>query len=1171
MDRTVNRDVLAAALGDYRAGLLPTADELMSLIAGAEIAAVRSKFDISDELLRTAWFLHGITAAAPDTPQYNPRQLREAFAVSAHIFDLALADERRDIIEQLRLAFAAQIGYRRCEQDPNATAIFHRVARLVRIDEDLPDHIDTLAVEAGVAFLGMQRAQLNLSLRTWRRQLADLRRLTERPSLSGTMYGPAEAVIEAVYHLSRFLSFGWSDELDRARDHLWSVVDHRVGSGDLWARWIASHLLELLDDLAASSLYTLLPDGTPPAVARTFALSDPAVLTLWPPQRKLLHLEHGNPLDPATSRSLISVPTSAGKTLMAQLVVCSHLARSPGRVIYVSPLRSLGREMRQALRARLRLLGRRLAAEQPDFPAADRDTDIAADLEILTPERLMHALRHDPVQTLQDVGLIVIDEAHQMAQDRRGFLLEGMLAYCQVHPAAPRMVLLSAAIGNRAALATWLAPDLAEGHVVFSDDWRGPRRLHGMLSPKYISADVVRTPRTASKNHPGTTRATVPVAMRMSLRPTATARPTELVTGPLGTRSFDEGNPPKWNRETRLSGTADYSLFAAGAAYLTGAGSVLMIVGTRRDARNTAVAIAEHLPERPQAAQITAYLADTLGPEHPLVSCANKGVAYHHAGLPDDVLYAIEEALRADQIRAIASTSTLTDGVNLPVRTVIIHSKVGEDFLAYAGQRRMSSAQLLNAVGRAGRAGRESEGWILLTRPRKPTNNDFDLMTPGDDYLDVTSALVDESALNQLAEAEDLLRESADAIFDLAGTLVADFAAYVWFTLDALSALPTLVAPNEPLRAVHRLLAMQQLDPEIRERWLNLANHVADQYRTADPTTRRWWTTTGTSLGTARTLDHLAETLASELLSQADPLERETNALLAALDLSEEWTLRQTLDFLNEHRVYDELMALPEAEGCWSFTHREVRGDSVLVDISRAINDWMEGGTIPALAAAWLPDISREWALEQAVENISQTFEHVLSWTLGALIDLVNNRLLAGGAPMRLRSDAAWYLRHGVDTEQAMALLTAGIASRRLAYLIGEQAQLEDIPATELRPWLTDLHIDGWKREFAANENEIADLLEYVRQRRDLFTELLDHNQTSIPVTVVEDIEAVYPEVTVTTAGPGSVPMVVRLRERQLATVPADSHTDIAAVLESGLDIAFALSENHLLLRRVQS
>ncbi|ANS62285.1 hypothetical protein SLINC_0061 [Streptomyces lincolnensis] len=149
MDRTVNRDVLAAALGDYRAGLLPTADELMSLIAGAEIAAVRSKFDISDELLRTAWFLHGITAAAPDTPQYNARQLREAFAVSAHIFDLALADERRDIIEQLRLAFAAQIGYRRCEQDPNATAIFHRVARLVRIDEDLPDHIDTLAVEAG--------------------------------------------------------------------------------------------------------------------------------------------------------------------------------------------------------------------------------------------------------------------------------------------------------------------------------------------------------------------------------------------------------------------------------------------------------------------------------------------------------------------------------------------------------------------------------------------------------------------------------------------------------------------------------------------------------------------------------------------------------------------------------------------------------------------------------------------------------------------------------------------------------------------------------------------------------------------------------------------------------------------------------------------------------------
>lgn len=306
------------------------------------------------------------------------------------------------------------------------------------------------------------------------------------------------------------------------------------------------------------------------------------------------------------------------------------------------------------------------------------------------------------------------------------------------------------------------------------------------------------------------------------------------------------------------------------------------------------------------------------------------------------------------------------------------------------------------------------------------------------------------------------------------------------------------------------------------------------------------------------------------LLAQTDPLELEMGAILGALGFFDEWTLRQTLDLFEEHRVYDSLMALPEAVGCWSFTDRTTRGNPVPVDITRAVNEWMSGVPIPSLAAAWLPDVAREWALEQAVENISRTLEHVLSWTLGALINLVNNRLLAGGALTRLNADAAWHLRHGVDTEQAMSLLTSGIASRRLAYLVGQRAQRESIPTAELQAWLTELHINGWKQEFTANEYEIADLLEYVRRSRDLFTELLDHDQTTIPVTVVEDINATYTDVAVTTVGPGPSELVVSLHGQKLATVPASSHSDVAAVLDSGLEIAFTLRGSDLHLKRIQ-
>lgn len=73
----------------------------------------------------------------------------------------------------------------------------------------------------------------------------------------------------------------------------------------------------------------------------------------------------------------------------------------------------------------------------------------------------MHALRHTP-EVLNDVTLIVVDEAHHISQRKRGFLLEGLLALCQAVLSAARPVLLSAAVGNGAALTQWLDPHQPE-------------------------------------------------------------------------------------------------------------------------------------------------------------------------------------------------------------------------------------------------------------------------------------------------------------------------------------------------------------------------------------------------------------------------------------------------------------------------------------------------------------------------------------------------------------------------------------------------------------------------------------------------------------------------------------------------------------------------------------
>lgn len=1162
MDRTLDSAVLATALGDHRpGGVLPSVQELLTSITQLEIAAFSRDREIQDDVLATAWLLHGLAAVEPETPGFDPMRTRQALAVSAHVMDLALADERHSPTSRLRIAFAAQAGYRRCEQEPNATAVYRQVKNLVNFTSSLPAHIDTLALEAGVVFLGFDRSDLNRVLTAWRRQFAGLRELMDGDPLAGTMYGPAEAVVEAVHLLRLFLSFGDLDRLQDAQDLLGSVLDGRAGRSDPTARWVAAHLLGLSGEMAGSSLYRLLPEGTPDAVARTFAMSDPPVMTLWRPQRQLLNLERGNPVDPATGRSLISVPTSAGKTLMAQLVICSHLAQKPGRVVYVSPMRSLGREMRAALRGRLRLLERKLVAEQPDFPLTDGSGSLVGDVDIVTPERLMHMIRNNPGAALDEVSLIVVDEAHHLAQGRRGFVLESLLALLRTRSDI-RLVLLSAAVGNRGALASWLDPARPAEEVYFTDDWRGPRRLHGLMYPLLLKDQAERTPRKPSKNQPSTTRATVPVAPRLDIRPTATSGTFGLTIPSVATRAYASPNSWQWKAATKLTGgIADYEVFAAGAAALTRAGSVLMVVASKVIARNAARAMAKHLDVCPEAAALTEFLAETLGEQHPLVDCTRHGVAFHHADLPDDVLHAVEQGLRDGDLLAIASTTTLTDGVNLPVRTVIINHTVEGD-PTHGNQHGLSPAKLLNAIGRAGRAGRESEGWVILTRPYPPRAEEFETLTPDSERLTVTSDLLSEDALRALAHAEQQLRNSLDGLFGVMGTVAADFAAFVWLVLQTHA--EALHAPGDRLDPVRSLLAMEQADdPLVPARWMALAEKVTAVYDATDPVSTRRWASTGTSIGSARFLDQLARRLAEQLLAYAAP--ENTPDEISVFFGPPEWPLERTLDFLAEQGAFTDLLLTPEAHGSWKLTNEQNKSLTFDVPIDNAVRDWISGTSIPELARTWTPDSipSDPQMLELTVQSIKQAFEHAISWTAGALINLVNTHPLLTPTTPRLFAQTAWHIRHGVDTEQAITLLTSGITSRRLAHQIGHAAAEAGIGSGQLRTWVADQQIDGWTSTYKANTYEVEDLLDYVSKSTNPLNELLRGRPVTIPLAWVGPGTGDGP---VTLTHPGKKPTTIRVNRdgSQIAAIPAARHHAVLTLIDSGLDLTHHLEAGQL-------
>ena len=64
------------------------------------------------------------------------------------------------------------------------------------------------------------------------------------------------------------------------------------------------------------------------------------------------------------------------------------------------------------------------------------------------------------------------------------------------------------------------------------------------------------------------------------------------------------------------------------------------------------------------------------------------------------MLEELEEQLRGNIVRYMVCTSTLTEGVNLPVHTVVINEVTWQD---QPEDARLTGGRLLNALGRAGR------------------------------------------------------------------------------------------------------------------------------------------------------------------------------------------------------------------------------------------------------------------------------------------------------------------------------------------------------------------------------------------------------------------------------------------------------------------------------------
>lgn len=1148
MERALDLGLLRGSLGDRLN--LPTAEELQDLMAQMELQLFLRESQIPDGLIESAWYLHAVASVSEARERYSLHRQRQAFAVSAHIFDLALNQEGWSRSDRLSLGFASAIGYRRGGRDPNATAIMDRLRGDIQTAVPILDHLDTVAVEAGLALLGFETRTLFSWFGAWRRQFAQLAEISELPDLATTLLGPAHLTVLGADDLLAYLARGAEGQFRRGMDRLRRVAVGEAGPDDLNARWVAAHLLNLSGEAHAGSLWN--PAVMPPSVSRSvrqaFTLGRQPVLTLWEPQRELL-TGSKSPFDPEVRRIVMAVPTSGGKTLLGQLVSIEHLARTNQSVCYVVPTRSLAREVRRAMADRLRMLNRETPPEPPDFPSLDDlllllDAPDEPEVVVMTPERLAHSMRHDAVGVLDRFGLFIFDEAQLMKESGRGFILESTIGLID-HLTADtnhRIALISAAMGNVGAIAQWLSPDGSS--LRYESQWRGPRRLHAVFTTTadWSTTTVEEAPRARRWPYRLSTALSGLIRLRMANGHTARLYMEdtgwELVRKSTEDDLIQSGIPIDEARSTKQYRIASDMITALGHA-----GSVLVVATTRSQAQTLARGIADVLDEDPTLTPLVEFVRLQLGDSHPLVPLLRRGVAFHHAGLPVEVLESLENAIRDETLRYLTCTSTLTEGVNLPVRTVVIYDQQYEGQPADA---RLRGARLVNAMGRAGRAGKETEGWIVLVRAAEPREQDFLDLNPDTADLAVTSTMAAESALEVLAQFEERQRADAGAVFENLDPIVDSFISFVWAFLALEEQRGTDPATVGISAIVDSTLAAAQ-SSAARLRLIPIASLVRDTYLRTEPAARRRWHRTGTSVATARALDQLAQSVAAQLVDRA---------------------VRGTLGDLNDpqyvarllREVISRLLEMREAPA-WTF-HRTKRRDPIDVDIAGVLFSWLQGTPIQALADEALAEVpDPAWRIEQMVDAVTSLFEHYLSWTLAALVELANLALAEQTTELQICPEIGAYVRYGVCEPVALALMRAGVRSRRLANLIAEVLPVEVEPTEAgLRAWLGGQSVGEWRQSYGATASELIDLLDFTRERgRSLLKDLLEQG------TVAVDLDSR----TAPTAGPMTLearryedkpaPLTVYAGDLELATISTRDQADVEAILGTGLELALAI------------
>ncbi len=375
---------------------------------------------------------------------------------------------------------------------------------------------------------------------------------------------------------------------------------------------------------------------------------------------------------------LVAAPTGAGKTVVGEFAAFSALAKGK-KCFYTTPIKALSNQ-------KFFEFSEKFGEDRVGLLTGDTNINSEADILVMTTEVLRNMLYANST-TLNNLGSVVMDEVHYLADKFRGAVWEEVLIHLME---SVQVISLSATVSNAEEFGEWLGEVRGSTEVIVSEIRPIPLYQHVLIGNRLI--DLF--------SEPGRVNPEILGLEREALRRVKTPRGRRDRFGENDNRLSRAEIIEKLQRENLLPAiTFIFSRAGCDAAVkqCLQAGIKLTTMEERLEIVKTAQRYTQNLAE--EDLEVLGYRDWLLALE--------RGIAAHHAGLLPSFKGAVEELFKNGLVKAVFATETLALGINMPARTVVL-----EKLTKWNGEAHVSitPGEYTQLTGRAGRRGIDIEG-----------------------------------------------------------------------------------------------------------------------------------------------------------------------------------------------------------------------------------------------------------------------------------------------------------------------------------------------------------------------------------------------------------------------------------------------------------------------------